>query len=67
MLRAEEIIGIEDCWLENSPLQQGLSLNKRRIFIDFVQNEKMDTPDWQLLFDSFTSRGAEVIPLTETV
>ena len=44
MLRAEEIIGIEDCWLENSPLQQGLSLNKRRILSILYRTKKWILP-----------------------
>ena len=65
VLHAEEILGIEDCWLENSPLQNGLSLNKRRIFIEPDTNENVEAPDWQRLFDSLSNRGAEVIPLPD--
>ena len=64
VIRPEDILGIEDCWLENSPLISGLSLNQRRIYIARESNENLCPPDWSRFFASLTDRGADIIHLS---
>lgn len=57
LISAEDIIGIEEDWLNTASAFKGVSLKARNVFIQTYENEFL-SPDWQALLTSFTSRGA---------
>lgn len=57
LISAEDIIGIEEDWLDTTTAFKGISLKERNVFIQGYRNELL-SPDWEALLSSFASRGA---------
>lgn len=57
LISAEDIIGIEEDWLNTTTAFKGISLKERNVFIQGYRNELL-SPDWEALLSSFASRGA---------
>ncbi|GAA6146778.1 hypothetical protein [Thalassolituus maritimus] len=57
LISAEDIIGIEEEWLNANTALKGVSLKERNVFITAYDSDYL-TPDWDTLLASFTSRGA---------
>ena len=57
LISAEDIIGIEEDWLNTTTAFKGISLKERNVFIQGYRNELL-SPDWEALLSTFASRGA---------
>ena len=57
LISAEDIIGIEEDWLNTTTAFKGISLKERNVFIQGYCSELL-SPDWEVLLNSFASRGA---------